>query len=306
MFTKKLIVILGPTASGKSEIAVKLAQKFNAEIISADSRQVYKEMDIGTGKVLRDKNSKFKIQNYFYKSIPHYLLDVASPRTKFTVTQYQKLALKAIDKIFKKKKLPILCGGTGFYIQAVVDGIIIPRVKPDWKLRVELEKQSTEELFTQLKKLDPHRAKTIESKNKRRLIRAVEIIMTTKKPVPAISKKPLPYSVLMVGINLPKQELEKRIEKRVKRMLKMGLEKEVKILVEKYGWGIPALQTIGYQEWKDYWKGNIKKRELIDLIVLRTKQFAKRQLTWFKRDPNIHWLSDCQKIEKIITDFLKQ
>ncbi|MDP2967519.1 MAG: tRNA (adenosine(37)-N6)-dimethylallyltransferase MiaA, partial [bacterium] len=171
---KKLIVILGPTASGKSELAVRLAKKFNGEVISADSRQVYKGMDIGTGKI-----TKKEMQN-----IPHHLLNVTSPKRRFTVAQYRKLALKAIDKIFKKGKIPILCGGTGFYIQAVVDGIVIPEVKPDWRLRSNLEQLSTEELFNRLKKLDPKRAKTIDKKNRRRLIRALEIVIKTKKPVP--------------------------------------------------------------------------------------------------------------------------
>ena len=153
--TKKLIVILGPTASGKSELAVKLAKKFNCEIISADSRQVYRRMDIGTGKVTKKE----------MQGIPHYLLDVANPKRRFTVAQYRRLALGAIDKIFKKNKVPILCGGTGFYIQAVVDGILIPGVPPDWKLRKKIEKKSSKELYLMLKKIDPGRAKTIEKGN---------------------------------------------------------------------------------------------------------------------------------------------
>jgi len=189
MGEKKLIVILGPTASGKSEMAIKLAKRFNGEIISADSRQVYKEMDIGTGKLTKKE----------MKGIPHYLLDVASPKRRFTVVQYRKLALKAIEKIFKKGKIPILCGGTGFYIQAVIDGLVIPEVPPDWKLRKKLEKKSVKELFNQLEKIDPQRAKTIEPKNKRRLIRALEIVKKIG-PVPILKKQPLPYPVLMIGI----------------------------------------------------------------------------------------------------------
>lgn len=193
---KKLVVILGPTASGKSELAIKLAKKFNGEIVSADSRQVYKSLDIGTGKVTPDtKNSSNfstgqakKKYIFTHKGIPHYCIDVASPKRRFTVAQYRKLALKAINKIFKKGKVPIFCGGTGFYIQAVVDGIIIPEVKPDWRLRSNLNKFPVEELYKILKKLDPRRAKTIEKKNPRRLIRAIEIVIKTKKPVPPFKK----------------------------------------------------------------------------------------------------------------------
>ena len=152
----KLIVILGQTATGKSGLAIKLAKKFSGEIISADSRQVYKGMDIGTGKVTKKE----------MKGVPHYLLGVASPKRYFTVIQYKKLAMRAINKILKKGKLPILCGGTGFYIQAVVDGIVIPEVSPDWKLRKKLEKKSKKELFKILKELDSKRAKTIDKNNK--------------------------------------------------------------------------------------------------------------------------------------------
>lgn len=214
---KKLIVILGPTASGKSELAIKLAKKlapyqtegsgagFNGEIVSADSRQIYKEMDIGTGKITKKE----------MKSIPHYLLDVASPKRRFTVVQYRKLALKAINKIFEKGKVPILCGGTGFYIQAVVDGVVIPEVPPDWELRKKLEKKSVDELYKILKKLDPQRAKTIEKKNPRRLIRAIEIVLKTKKPVPPLKFNPLPYPVLMLGIKRPKKRIETKNKKKI-------------------------------------------------------------------------------------------
>lgn len=289
MFQKKLIVILGPTASGKSKIAVKLAKKFNGEIISADSRQVYRGLDIGTGKITKKE----------MQSIPHHLLDIALPNKIFTVTRYKKLALKAINKIFKKKKIPILCGGTGFYIQAVIDGIIIPEVEPDWKIREKLEKETAEELFKKLKKLDPKRAKIIERKNKRRLIRALEIIIKTKKSVPLVRKKPLPYPVLMLGIKIEKENLESAIRKRVEKMFRMGLEKEVENLIKKYGW-VPALQTIGYQEWEEYFTGRLDKKEVRDLIILHTKQFAKRQMTWFKRDKRICWIKKQPEAEKLV------
>ena len=148
----KLIVILGPTASGKTDLSVKLAKKYNGEVVSADSRQVYKGLDIGSGKITEKEMC----------GVPHWLLDVANPKARFTVSQYQKLALKAIKNIQKKNKLPILVGGTGFYIQSIVDGIIIPEVKPDWKLRKKLEKLTYEELFEKLKKIDPKRAESIE------------------------------------------------------------------------------------------------------------------------------------------------
>ena len=279
MENSKLIVIVGPTASGKSELAVKLAKRFNGEVVSADSRQVYKGMDIGTGKITKKE----------MRGIPHYLLDVASPKKIFTVTQYKKLALQAINKILKRNKVPILCGGTGFYIQAVIDGITIPEVKPDWKLRKKLEKKSTAELYQMLQKLDPIRSKNIDKNNPRRLIRAIEIVMKTKKSIPALQKNPLLYSALMIGVKLSKNELQRRIQKRVDKMIRHGLEKEAKRF---------PMPIIGYQEWSS---PNPK-----DLIVRHTLQYAKRQMTWFKRDKRIKWIKNYKQAEKLTTKFLKK
>ena len=335
---KKLIVILGPTASGKSELAIKLAKKlapyqtedsgagFNGEIISADSRQVYKGMDIGTGKVTPDTNPALYVaSNYFsmprerdstgqakkkdiftYKGIPHYCIDVASPKRRFTVVQYRKLALKAINKIHKKGKIPILCGGTGFYIQAVVDGIVIPEVPPDWKLRKKLEKKLVEELYKILKKLDPKRAKTIEKKNKRRLIRALEIVIKTKKPVPGLKKNPLPYPVLMLGIKKEKKELKKLIKKRFLKWLKIGLIAEVKKL-RKLGLSWKKIEDFGihYRVIARYLQNKINYEGMIEKSIIELQNYAKRQITWFKRDKRIHWVKNYNKAEKIIKKFLE-
>lgn len=302
---KKLIVILGPTASGKSELAVKLAKKFGGEIISADSRQIYKGMDIGTGKITKGGA----------QGVSHHLLDVTSPKRIFTVAQYRKLALIAIKKVFKKRKVPIICGGTGFYIQAVIDGITIPEVKPDPLLRLNLNKLKTEELFKKLKKLDPKRAKTIDKNNRRRLIRALEIVIKTKKPIPSLKKSPIPYPVLMIGV---RRKTESRMAKRINEMFKRGLEKEVRTLVEKYGW-TQALQTIGYQEWfdetiasslpslhseKEYFN-KIDKNKVKDLIILHTRQYAKRQMTWWRSDKRIHWIRNQKEAERLIRNFLQ-
>ncbi|MBL7150245.1 MAG: tRNA (adenosine(37)-N6)-dimethylallyltransferase MiaA [Candidatus Pacebacteria bacterium] len=293
---KKLIVILGPTASGKSKLAIKLAKKFNGEIISADSRQVYKGMDIGTGKVTKKE----------MKGIPHYLLDVVSLKKRFTVTQYRKLTFEAISKIFKKGKVPFLCGGTGFYIQAVVDGILIPEVPPDWKLRKKLEKKSVEKLYKILKKLDPRRAREIEKENPRRLIRAIEIILKTKKPVPPLKKSPLPYPVLIVGIKKPKEELKKLIKKRFFKWLRQGFLKEI-LKLRKFGISWQKIEEFGihYRVAAQYLQNKITDKEMVENSLKELQNYAKRQMTWFKKDKCIHWLRNYKEAEKLVKKFLK-
>jgi len=300
---KKLVVILGPTASGKSELVIKLAKKFNGEIVSADSRQVYKEMNIGTGKVTKKE----------MRGVPHYLLDVASPKRRFTVVQYRQLALRAINKIFKKKKLPLLCGGTGFYIQAVIDGILIPEVKPDWQLRKGLEKKTAEQLFNQLKKLDPRRTRTIDKNNRRRLIRALEIVLKTKKPVPLLKRQPLPYPVLLIGIK--KGNLKKLIQKRFFKWLKQGFIQEV-IKLKKKGLSWDRIEEFGihYRAAAQYLQKKINEQEFVENSLKELRDYTKRQITWFsahggsasggKRDKRIHWVKNQKEAEKLVKEFL--
>lgn len=294
MKTSNLIVILGPTASGKSALAVRLARKFNGEIISADSRQIYKGLDIGTGKITKRE----------MKGIPHYLLNVASPKKRFTVVQYRKLALKAMNKIIRKGRVPILCGGTGFYIQAVIDGIIIPQVQPDWKLRKELEKKSTKELYRMLKKLDPRRAKTIEKENPRRLIRAIEIVIKTKKPVPVLKKNPLPCPVLILGIKKSKKELSSLIEKRFLKWLKIGLIAEVKRL-RKSGLSWKRIEDFGihYRVIAGYLQKKVNYEEMMENSLKEIEDYAKRQVVWFIKDRRIKWVKNYQEAAKLTRNF---
>ncbi|MCD6271119.1 tRNA (adenosine(37)-N6)-dimethylallyltransferase MiaA [bacterium] len=293
---KKLLVIVGPNASGKSDLAVKLAKKFNGEVVSADSRQVYKGMDIGTGKITKEE----------MQGIPHYLLDVASPKRKFSVAQYQKKTIEAIKKIQRKGKLPILCGGTGFYVQAVVDGLVFPKVKPDWKLRKTLEQKSAKELYEYLKKLDPERAKTIEKDNKRRLVRAIEIVLKTGKPVPKLKKQKL-FDVLMIGIKRDKEELKERIRKRLLKRLKQGMIEEVKKLKES-GLSWKRLEEFGleYRWIARYLQGKIGYQEMIEKLQKDIEDFAKRQLTWFKRDKRIHWIKSFKEAKELVEEFIKK
>jgi len=327
----KIIIILGPTASGKSDLAVQIALRLGskqakkyglkgAEIISADSRQVYKGMDIGSGKVPKDKskmtlrgvaksdskNQKSKLKNrYFYKGIEHYLLDVASPKRTFTVAQYQKLAKKAIEKILKKGKVPIICGGTGFYIDAIVDNFVFPEIKPSLSLRRKLEKLTTEKLFQKLKNLDPNRAKNIDKNNRRRLIRALEIVMVSKKPVPPIQKQ-RNYEVLKIGLKKEPKELKKLIEKRLLQRLKQGMIEEVRKLHKK-GVGWQQLFNFGLEyRWISlYLRKKITKEEMIEKLKKEIRRYAKRQMTWFKRDKEIHWVSNQRQAEKLVNKNFK-
>jgi len=290
----KLIVILGPTSSGKTSLSIKLAKKFNGEIVSADSRQIYKGMDIGSGKITKKET----------EGVPHYLLNVASPKKVFTVAQYQKLAIKAMKKIQNSRKLPFLVGGTGLYIQSIVDGIVIPKVKPDQKLRKGLEKKSKEELFAMLEKLDRKRAKTIDRNNPRRLIRALEIVLKTKRPIPALKLKNN-FDVLEIGINVSRDQLKKNISKRLLNRLARGMVGEVKKL-RKSGLSFKRLEEFGleYRFVAQYLQNKIKKQEMIYKIQKESEHLAKRQITWFKRDKRINWIKNQKEAERLIKKFL--
>ena len=276
----KIIVIVGPTASGKSDLAIKMAGNLNGEILSADSRQVYRGMDIGTGKVTRKEQ----------RLAPHYLIDIANPSRQFTVSQFKRLAEKKIDEIIKRGKTPIICGGTGFYIDALMDNLNLPDVPPNKKLRAKLEKQSAEHLFNQLKKLDPKRAKTIDAKNKRRLIRAFEIIHDTGKPVPKI-KKSGKYDAYWLGITWPKEILAKRIKQRLDRRFKQSMIAEIRKLRES-GISWKRLYDFGLEyRWISlYLQNKITLQEMKDNLYHAIVQYSKRQMTWFKRNKNIHWI----------------
>jgi len=287
----KILVIVGPTASGKTDLSIRLAKKFGGEIISADSRQVYKGMDIGTGKVTKKE----------MQGIPHHLLDVIGPKTRFDIIKYRKLALKVIEIIQKKNKVPILVGGTGFYIQAVIDGIIIPPVKPDWKLRKKLDKKTAPELFKMLKKLDPRRAKIIEKENKRRLIRALEIIIKTKNPVPPLTKKSPGFDILMIGIKKSDKELKKAINKRLLKRFSGGMLAEVKKL-HKQGISWKRLEEFGleYRYLALYIQNKITKQKMIERLEKKIEHYAKRQMTWFKRDKRIKWIKNYKQASEIL------
>jgi len=294
MSSKKLIVILGPTSSGKTGLSIKLAKKFKGEVVSADSRQVYKGMDVGSGKITKKEMA----------GITHYLLDVANPKRRFTVAQYQKLALRTIKNIQKKNKIPFLVGGTGFYIQSVVDSIVIPEVKPDLKLRKKLEKLTTEQLFQKLKKSDPKRAESIDKQNPRRLIRAIEIVMTTGKPVPNL-KSDGQFNCLQIGIKKSAEELKKSIHERLlKRLQKNTMINEVKKLHKSLSWKRLKEFGLEYRFVAQYLQGKSTRQEMINNIQKESEHLVKKQMTWFNRDKRIKWVKNPKEACVLVKRFL--
>jgi len=304
----KLIAIVGPNASGKSDLAVELAHKFNGEVVSADSRQIYKGLSLSSGKVPgRWKISGIK-RVYEYQGIRHYLIDTNSPRKRFTVQKYKQKAQKHIQEILDKGKVPIIAGGTGFYVDTVIYDVDIPKVPPNKKLRAELAKLSKEQLMHRLKALDPTRARNIDPNNKRRVIRSIEIVVTSQSPVPEIElfeNSGSPYNVLKIGVGLPDDELKRRIKARLHQRLNEGMIDEIR-KAHRFGISWRRLEELGL-EFKNiarYLKGDVEYEQMIEDLLSQTWQFAKRQITWFKRDPNTIWINAPAKASQLVRDFL--
>lgn len=288
MATGPLIVIVGETASGKSTLAVETAKQFNGEIICADSWTVYKGFDIGTAKPTKAQQ----------RQITHHLLDIANPKEGFNAPQFKRLASSAITDITKRDKLPILAGGSALYIDSVLFDYGFLPAGPAGR-REELNKLSLPELMKQIneRNLD---TEGIDMRNKRRLIRLLET--AGQRP----GKKALRPNTLIIGLAIPKNELEKRIKWRVEKMLAAGLEHEVKQLTRSYGWEVEPMKGIGYREFKDYFSGNTSLEETKEKIIRSTFQLAKKQRTWFKRNKSIHWMHDKAAAVELLTTFLNK
>ncbi|OGD56135.1 tRNA (adenosine(37)-N6)-dimethylallyltransferase MiaA [Candidatus Berkelbacteria bacterium RBG_13_40_8] len=305
MKNNKIIAIVGPTGSGKTAWAKILARKFNGQVISCDSRQIYRGMDIGTGKD---------------KSFQQGLIDIATPDKIYSVKDYQEAANKTINQYLGMKALPMLVGGTGLYLEAVLYGYVIPGLKMEsLELRKKLEKLSNSELLAQLKKIDPKSAIKIDSKNHRRLIRALEVSILSKKPFSAQKKKRKPkFDALIIGIDTDRETLYAKIDARIEQMIKKGLVEEVRDLTKKYPKDLPALNTIGYKEIVDYISANEIPRqaklghlqgkqtlkEAVQKIKFNTHAYVRRQETWFRHDKNVKWVKNISQAEKLIKKFL--
>lgn len=297
----KIIAIVGPTASGKTSFSLSLAKKFNGEIINADSRQVYKEMNIGTAKPTKDKKKK----DYFVAGVRHHLIDIILPDQEFTLAHYKEKAFIAIDDILKRGKMPIVVGGTGLYVKAIVENYDIPAVAPDLILREKLNKKSLTELVKMLKRNNPELAERIDLKNPRRVMRALEVILSGAGAIAKEKKMPARYQALQLGLDLPREELYGRINERVDEQIKSGLLVEVKKLSKNYSWTLPAMSGIGYKQLGYFLRNELTLSEAIEMIKRDTRRYAKRQMTWFKKEKNIKWIKNEPEAENLIKRFVK-
>lgn len=291
-----LLIIAGPTASGKSALAVELALRFGGEVISADSMQVYRGMDIGTAKIRPDET----------KGVPHHLIDVVAPDEEWNVMEFCRKAAPLIEEIASRGRLPILCGGTGFYIHALAYGAEFEEEEPSG-VRQELEALPTDELARRLAELDPESAASIHPNNRKRVIRALEYLSLTGETISAhnarLREKEAPYELLYLVLSPERAKLYERIERRVDRMLEEGLVEEVRgLLARGCGRSLVSMQGLGYKEIAAFLEGECGEAEAVEAVKLGTRHFAKRQLTWFRREPDAVFLDAGENFEELLAD----
>ncbi len=285
----KVIAIVGPTASGKTKFSINLAQKINGEIISADSRLVYKGFDIGTAKPTKEEMN----------NIPHYMIDIVEPDVEYSAGLYKESASKIIEEINSKGKVPIIVGGTGLYIDILLKGYNLPGVEANKKLRENLNKKSNNELFEMLSRLDPSAITGLEINDRKKIIRTIEIISSTgKKLEESRGMTDSSYEIEWIGKNFRRNELYQRIDDRVENMIYAGLIDETSELLNKYGRVYNLVNTIGYREIIQYLDGVLSLNEAKELLKKNTRNYAKRQLTWFRKNQNIKWDIYPEKLPK--------
>ena len=294
----RLLAIVGPTGVGKSQLALSLAQTLDGEIVNADSRQVYRHMDISTAKPTREELAL----------IPHHLIDIINPDEDFSLAQYQNLAYEAIGGIHQRNKLPILVGGSGLYVWSVLEGWVIPQVPPDPEFRRSLQRKVAQvgqgELYQELVKVDPVAAQRIDPRNVRRVIRALEVSKYAQTPFSQLQQKKAPtFKVLMVGLTTDRVELYRRVDSRVDEMIERGLVDEVRRLVDMgYGFNLPAMSGIGYKQIGMVLRGELSLEEATQKIKSETHRFVRHQYSWFRlRDNRIRWFDIEGKVELDIT-----
>ena len=307
----KILVIVGPTASGKTRMAVELAQRHNGEVISADSMQIYRTMDIGTAKPTQEEMG----------GIPHHMIDVADPEEDFSVARYVEMAARCVDDVLERGKLPIVAGGTGLYIDSLLSGRTFAPFSPDSALRGELEREMAEQggqaMLEELAKVDPEAAQRLHPNDHKRIIRALEVYRSTGKTITQHNREtqaiPPRYDALTIGLAFQdRQAMWRRIDQRVDEMVAAGLEDEVRrLLTSGISPKCTAMQAIGYKEFTQALSGEMTWKEAADVVKLRSRQYAKRQLTWFGRNPNTRWVRwdeppDFEQGRRASTEYLEE
>lgn len=300
---KKVLVITGPTGSGKTKLAIEIAKRLDGEIVSADSMQIYKEMNIGTAKP--DEEEK--------QNIPHYMMDILNPNERYSVADYKKDAKKAIKEILKKGKTPIIVGGTGLYIDSIIYEIEFAQIETDLAYRKELEEivenEGLHTLYEKAKQIDSKAMEKISQNDQKRILRVIEIYHQTGKTKTELdieSKKEPEYNYKMFAINMDRDVLYERINKRVDLMIEKGLIEEVKNIYEKYNEFPTSMQALGYKEVVEYLEGKVTKEEMIDKIKMESRRYAKRQLTWFRKNKETVWLDGQNTINNNISIILEE
>jgi len=299
---KKAVAIVGPTAAGKTGLGVYIAEKFGGEIVSADSRQIYRHLDLSTGKDKKDYVTKTKGEK-----IPYHLIDILEPNEEFSSAEFQEKAFLAIDDILQRKRLPLVVGGSPFYVYSVTEGWQFPKIKKDEKLRKKLEKMDLEDLKSLLVKIDPKAYEKIDQKNPRRLQRAIEICVLSGKSFEEAKPQSDPkYDFLFLGVTFPFPELKQRIEKRLKERIKEGMIEEVATILESQKASPEDLFKMGLEPRfiTYYLKKKINKKELEELLIKNILSFARRQMNWFRKDERIKWVKNGREAEKIVNGFL--
>jgi tRNA dimethylallyltransferase len=303
----RVVFVIGPTSSGKTDLGVRLAKKYDGEIINADSRQLYMQVNIGTGKPVGERGEYLHHKAFMHRGVPHYLMDFLPPTESYAAPQWREAAMKAISGISRRGHLPIVVGGTGLYISAIVDNLQFPEVEPQMAFRRAFEKKQLRDLIALLLVLDPDAFEFVDIKNKRRVIRALEVLTFSGKKFSELRKKGEPLvDALQIGLARTPRDLTARIHVAVEKMIKRGLVKEIRELMkQKVPLNAPALTALGYRDFAEYLLGRVTLQEAVERLKTQTVQYAKRQLTWFKRDRRIYWVKSVDEGVKVLGEWLE-